>query len=838
MASWRGPLTWSDWALIAFGAILLLIGLPIFAGGAWLAWLGGSLYYLLAGVGLLASGGLLVMQRPEGASLYGGVFVATVAWAFWEVGGVGWSLVPRVVGPAVLAVVLLCFLPVLRRWGGLQGRPVPSLTPATAFAALTLIGLAPLAVALVVPGATPLGAVPAQQPPTIAQAGPPVPQATAQAETPTAGADSPQERGALDHDTAENWLAYGGNNHATRFTPADQITPQNVSQLEVAWHTHTGDLPPDDDPTLPPAIGAIRYAFQNTPLKVGDRLYVCTPSQIVIALDPATGREQWRFDPQVDRAAMANVTTSTCRGVAFYEVPEPVAECQTRIVYGTLDSRLLAIDAQTGAACRSFGSNGSIDLNAGIGKTLPGYVSMTSPPTIVRGVAVVGHQVIDGQYRDAPSGVVRGYDAVTGAFRWAWDMGRPGVTTEPGPNETYTRGTPNMWTIASGDDELGLVYLPTGNSAGDYYGGDRQPYEEQFSSSIVAVDVTTGLVRWSFQTVHHDIWDYDLGSQGTLVDFPTANGPVPALILPTKQGQIFVFDRRNGQLLAPIEERPVPQGAVKGDWTAPTQPFSTGMPDLIGDLLTERDMWGVSPLDQLWCRIQFHRMRYQGPYTPPAVGRPTVFSPGFNGGVDWGGVAVDAERHLLVVNNNNLPNLVQLLTQEEVQERGIRAIGDPGPRTTGGQYAQRGLPYGAYSIPWRTAIDVPCSAPPWGYLGAIDLRTRQFVWRIPLGTGRDHGPFGVPSMLPIRMGVPNNGGALVTRGGLIFISATLDRVLRAFDTRSGAELWHARLPAGGQAGPLSYVHNGRQYVVIAAGGHNSMETRIGDSVIAYALPMR
>jgi quinoprotein glucose dehydrogenase len=821
----RSSRTGSDWALMIFGALMALLGLVIFAGGVWLVSLGGSYYYLLAGLGLIVSGWLLATRRPEGAWLYALIFVATVIWAFWEVGFVGWSLVPRVIGPALLAVILLFFIPVLRRWAAMRERTGPN--PVQALVGLDAVGLVAIVAAFLLAGPAPG----TRQPGPRAQG-----QAALQVtEGAPATAAAAEPKAFLDSNTAENWVSYGADNHATRFSPADQITPQNVSQLQEAWHFHTGDLPPDDEPTMPPAAGPIRYGFQNTPLKIGDRLYVCTPSQIVIALNPATGEELWRFDPKVDRGAMANVTTSTCRGVAYFEAPQPVGECQRRIIYGTLDSRLLAIDAETGQPCRSFGTDGAVDLNQGIGKTLPGYVSMTSPPTIVRGVVVTGHQVVDGQYRDAPSGVVRGWDAVTGAFRWAWDMGRPGVTTEPGPGETYTRGTPNMWTIASGDEQLGLVYLPLGNPAGDYYGGDRAPHDEQFNSSLVAVDVTTGERRWHFQTVHHDIWDYDLGSQGTLVDFPTQNGPVPALILPSKQGEIYVFDRQNGELLTPVEERPVPQGAVQGDYTSPTQPFSVGMPSLVGEQLTERDMWGISVLDQLWCRIQFHRVRYEGTYTPPAVDRPTVFFPGFNGGVDWGGAAVDPERNLLIINNNHLPNTVQLLTQEEVQEQGIRSIGE-GVRTRGGYYAQRGLPYGAVSVPWRTALRVPCTAPPWGYLGVIDLRTRQFIWRVPLGTGRDHGPWGIPSMLPITMGTPNNGGAAVTRSGLIFISAALDRVIRAFDTVNGTKLWEARLPAGGQATPLTYTQNGRQYVVIAAGGHNSMETKIGDSVIAYALP--
>lgn len=642
--------------------------------------------------------------------------------------------------------------------------------------------------------------------------------------------------GRLDRNTAENWLAYGGNNHATRYSPADQITTDNVEQLEEAWHFRTGDLPPDDDPTMPPAASPIRYGFQNTPLKVGDTLYVCTPSQIVIALDPGSGQEKWRFDPELDREAMGNVTTSTCRGVAYYEAPEPVEECQTRIVYGTLDSRLLAIDAESGTPCASFGDNGAVNLNEGIGETLPGYVSMTSPPTIVRGIAVVGHQVIDGQYRDAPSGVVRGFDAVTGEFVWAWDMCRPGETGMPPEGETYTRGTPNVWTITSSDDELGLVYLPTGNSAGDYFGGDRRDCEEAYSSSMVAVDVTTGEEAWSFQTVYHDIWDYDIGSQATVLDFPTAEGSVQAVLVATKQGDLYVLDAATGDPLTEVEERPVPQGAVEGEWTSEVQPFSVGMPRVAGDEeITERDMWGISPLDQLWCRIQYHRLRYEGMYTPPSH-EGTVFNPGFNGGVDWGGVAVDPERNLLIVNNNNLPNIVTLFPRDEADEReDVQGIGDDVPRQ-GGIYPQYGLPYGASSVPWRTELRVPCTRPPWGYIGAIDLETREFVWREPLGTGRDHGPWGLPSMLPITIGTPNNGGSVVTAGGVTFIAAALDKVIRGFATETGELLWEARLPAGGQAGPMSYVHEGRQYLVIAAGGHNSMETEIGDSVVAYSLP--
>jgi quinoprotein glucose dehydrogenase len=358
---------------------------------------------------------------------------------------------------------------------------------------------------------------------------------------------------------------------------------------------------------------------------------------------------------------------------------------------------------------------------------------------------------------------------------------------------------------------------------------------------MVALDVETGKVRWSFQTVHHDIWDYDLGSQGTLIDFPNSadanSGTTPALIVSSKQGQLYVLDRRDGHPLLPVEEVAVPQGAAPGDFTAPTQPESHGLPDIIGDRLSDRDGWGITPVDQLWCRMQFARSRYDGPYTPPTIGG-TILYPGYNGGVDWGGVSVDTDRSILVVNNNRLANYNQLLTRAQADKIGLKALGDPGasPNTISGGDAEAGVPYADNGGPWMSPLDMPCLAPPWGYLGAIDLKTRKFLWRQPIGTGYDSGPMRLRSFVKITIGTPNNGGSLVTRGGVTFIAATLDRYLRAFDTQTGKLLWEGRLPAGGQAAPMSYEAGGRQYVVIAAGGHSFMQTKLGDSVIAYALP--
>ena len=332
---------------------------------------------------------------------------------------------------------------------------------------------------------------------------------------------------------------------------------------------------------------------------------------IVIGLDAASGREEWRHDPGVADDAIPY--GATCRGVAYYAVPDAPADelCATRIIWGTLDARIIAVDAKTGQICTDFGTSGEVNLETGLGDTVPGWYAVTSPPTIVRGVVVIGAQVRDGQDENAPSGVVRGYDAITGEFLWAWDLGNPGVTSEPPEGEVYTRGTPNMWTIASGDEELGHVYLPLGNSSVDYYGSNRSALENEYATSLVAVDVTTGLDVWHFRTVNNDVWDYDLGSQATLVDFPgRGRRRVPALVLPSKQGDIYVLDRRTGEPLTGVEQRETPRGGVEPDYLAPTQPFSL-YHTLAKRDLTEADMWGMTPIDQLWCRIQFRQAAYE-----------------------------------------------------------------------------------------------------------------------------------------------------------------------------------------------------------------------------------
>ncbi|SCW45266.1 quinoprotein glucose dehydrogenase [Sphingobium faniae] len=783
-------------APLILGLVIGLIGLVLLVGGAWLALLGGSLYYLVIGIALIASGFLLVRGRMAGGWLYIGIFIVTLLWAFAEVGADNWALVPRIIAPLVLLIATFLVLPTLtsasRRW---------HLAITASLGAVLITAVAAF---------------------LFARMNEPRPQSGLPALTAEMAEPAMMKAG-------EDWPAYGGTTSARRFSPLGQITPGNVGSLKRAWLIHTGDMP---------SSARIRntYGGENTPLKVGDSLYVCTPKNIVIALDPTTGRQRWRFDPRVSDDAIPY--TAACRGVSYYAVPGAAGgqACATRIIFGTLDARLFALDARTGARCRDFGYNGEVDTKIGMGSTPPGYVSINSPPTIVRGVAVTGHQVLDGQDRWAPSGVIRGFDAVTGRLRWAWDMMRPEWTGYPPQGQTWTRGTPNMWTIASGDEQLGLVYLPMGNAAADYYSSLRRPLEKKFATSLVALDVTTGRPRWRFQAVRNDVWDYDFGAQATLVDYRGT----PALILPSKQGDIYVLDRRTGRPLTPVGEIRAPGGGVEPEQRSPTQPVSLWHTLRKRDL-TERDMWGMSPIDQMICRIQFRKASYKGFYTPPESDRRSIEYPGYNGGTDWGGIAVDPRRGVIVANYNDMPNYVRLVPRKEADRRGWaprdQARGEIGGAEGAGD-PQAHTPYAIdVNAGWRLpGTGMLCKRPPYGGIRAIDMATGRTIWDRPFGQARTNGPFGIPSMLPFDIGTPNNGGAVVTASGLIFIAAATDNLLRAIDLRTGKTLWTDVLPAGGQASPMTYMANGRQYLVIAPGGHHFMETPIGDEVIAYALP--
>ncbi len=851
------------WATIVLAIIMAIFGLPILAGGVWLIVLGGSWYYALAGLGLLVSAWFLFRHSIAGVWVYLLTFVGTVIWALWEAGLDAWAQVPRLVAPTIILILVLATIPALRR------RPSGPARGSFAAAAIGVLALGASLMVLTSVRDQPLMAQETPSPapaetPSVPPAGPPEPAPAAPEPAPTGpeatdpaatestptdpDAGEPAATGApasapaaavetINYRTLEtgaDWPAYGGTHRATRYSPLKQITPDNVGQLEKIWEFRTGDLPENDEP----------FGNQNTPVKVGDRLYLCSALNKISALDAATGALFWTYDPQTPVDAIGY--NASCRGLVYFEdtTADTTELCAARVVFQTHDARMIALDTETGQPCADFGNAGIVNLLEGIGDTAPGFYAPTSPPTLVRDVLVVGSQVSDGQTREAPSGVIRGYNVVTGELEWAWDMGRPGETGLPPEGEIYTPGTPNVWTIASGDDELGMVYLPMGNSAVDYWGGDRSEAENTYSTAIVALDVETGEVAWHYQTVHYDVWDYDLGGQGTLVDFPTPEGPVPAIVMPSKQAQFYILNRETGEPLVNIEERPAPQGGVEPERLSPTQPYVTDFPNLLKPDLTEADMWGATPLDQLWCRIQFRQASYEGVYTPPTVDQPWIQFPGYNGGSDWGGVAIDPEKGIMIANYNNMPNYNQLVPREEVDAMGILPITDPnydssaGSGSHGSISPQAQTPYGIrVNAGWRVPFTgLLCKEPPYGGIAAIDLNTREVLWDRPFGSARKNGPFGIPSMLPVDIGTPNNGGGVITASGLFFIAAATDDILRAIDIETGEEIWHDVLPAGGQATPMTYEAEGRQIVVINAGGHDFMETPIGDYFIAYALP--
>jgi len=794
-------------SLRLFAFILGLIGITLVIGGAWLISLGGSRYYLPAGLLLLASAVQFWRARISGFWLYAVAFGVTLIWAIWEVGFEPWPLVPRLFGPLVLLVLAALLSPQLDQQVGRRAR-IWGLTGAVGVAAVLAIVFA-FFVGL--PLAKPL----------------PEQQASSTYDDPSALA------------AKEDWPLYGGGSSALRYSDLHQIGPENVAKLKVSWTYHTGELPKD------------KFGSELTPLKIGDTVFGCTGMNKMFALDAATGKPRWTFDPEVSETWLPY--TAACRGVAYYRDPAamPTAPCAERIIEGTLDMRLIAVDAKNGQRCAAFGTNGEADLKQGLAQrdtddgpltpVIPGTAAITAPPFIVQGVAVTGQQVLDGQRRWAASGVIRGYDAVTGELRFAWDVNQPEVTKLPPDGRPYSPGTPNSWTASVGDEKLGLVFVPMGNSAGDYYSGLRSDAEKAVSSALVALDVHTGKPRWVFQTVRDDVWDYDLGSQPSLVEFPTTNGKVPAIILPTKRGDIFVLDRATGKPLVSVEERPVPGGGAEPEQRSRTQPFSTyhtlQKPDV-----TEKAMWGLSPIDQMICRINFRRARYEGIFTPPELGRANLVYPSYNGGNDWGSVSIDPRRGVIIANYNDMMNYDQLITRDQADKEKLFPVGDPradgsGGASAEGAGAQTGTPYAALvNAGWVMPTGVLCTQPPYGGIRAIELSTGKTLWDRPLGTARRNGPLGLPSFMPFEIGTPNNGGPVTTASGLVFIAAATDDLIRAIDMRTGDTLWSDELPGGGQATPMTYEEGGRQYVLIMAGGHHFMKTPGSDALVAYALP--
>jgi len=754
------------------GALLLWIGVLLLAAG-------GSLYYAFAGVVLLVSAVFLFRGDARGAHLYGAFLLFTYLWALYESGLDAWALMPRV---AMFSVLGLWFvLPRVRR-GLLQSEPAPLFQQRSTQA--TLGGLALLIGALFFSRGYEVGA------------------------------PSAAGTGQVNNATGD-WSSYGSSKKGTRYAATDQINLENIGQLERAWEIRTG----------------VPGAFKGTPIQIHDGLYLCTGQNIILALDPDTGEERWRFDPKLQSPKIG--FWDTCRGVTYYDSPEPnpAAECAERIFTATTDARLIAVDKNTGIPCSGFGVNGEISLLDGMGEVIPGFYFVTSPPTIANDVLVLGGWVLDNQMTEEPSGVVRGFNPMTGELVWAWDMGREDRTGLPAPGENYTRGTPNVWSLTSADEELGLIYVPTGNATPDYFGGHRSEAMEKYASSIIALDARTGRVRWSFQTTHHDIWDYDVPSQPTLVDIPVDGVIRKAVVVPTKRAEIFLLDRETGEPIVEVAELPTPQTDIPEDFTAPTQPFSVGMPSFADKRLTEADMWGITPFDQAACRLQFKRMRYEGPLTPPTTGHGSLYYPGVAGGMNWGSVAVDEVNHLMVVNTMNNPSVVRLIPREDVRENEVFGIGG----------AQSGTPYAVYSFFFLSPLFAPCIEPPYGEMAVVDLASQELLWRRPLGTAKEQGPLGIPSRLPLPMGMFYNAGSIVTGGGLIFNAGVVDSTARAIDVFTGEEVWTDSLPGSSTATPMSYVSptTGKQYVIVTVadgGGALRLEAAVDDDVETGAVP--
>ena len=603
------------------------------------------------------------------------------------------------------------------------------------------------------------------------------------------------------------WESWGGDAGGSRFSPLQQIAPDNVGNLVRAFEFRTGDLA-----VRAPEVMR-RTKFQATPLFVEDSLIFCSPFNEVIALDPGTGAQKWRYDPKI-ATNQRPANRYVCRGVTHWTDDEAPADaaCRSRIFMGTNDVRLIALDAKTGLPCAGFGNGGEVKLDIGMALEWPGEFQITSPPAVGRGVVVVGSAISDNRRVDAPSGVVRAFDARTGRARWSF---------EPLKRDGIEAGHANVWAPMSVDAARGLVFLPTSSPSPDFWGGKR-PGNNEHANSVVALRIETGELAWAFQTVHHDVWDYDLAAQPTLARLDAGDGQRDVVIQPTKQGFVFVLDRDTGKPVWPVEERAVPQGGAEGEALSPTQPFPTHVPALISQTISTDDALSLLPaLRRSSCERQFAEARNDGLFTPPSV-QGTLEFPFTGGGVNWGSAAFDPVRQILYANTGRAVHLIKLIPRAEA------AGFSPPPGHDFGQ--QRGAPFAMSRAVMMSPLGLLCNKPPWGEMVAVDLKAGKILWRSTVGTTEDLAPLGAP----MPWGAPLVNGLAVTAGGLVFTGA-MDAYLRAFDARSGKELWQGRLPVPGVANPMTYLWKGEQYVAIGAGGHSEAGTSIGDSVVAFRL---
>jgi quinoprotein glucose dehydrogenase len=610
---------------------------------------------------------------------------------------------------------------------------------------------------------------------------------------------------------ADEWGSYGRDPGGTRFSPLTQITAANVAGLKPAWTFHTGDIADDKK--------GQRTGFEATPLFLDGRLYVTTGFNRIIGLDPTTGKQLWAYDPRIDRRfgfgdGLIN------RGVAAWRDPKAKESCQLRLYEATLDARLVSIDAATGKPCADFGAAGVVSLRD-VPRYRPGAYHMTSPPIVIDGVVVVGSAIDDNWRAEMPSGEVRGYDARTGRKLWSWEpLERPAGVAET----AWKTGAANAWSVLSGDPARHVVYVPTGSASPDYWGGLR-PGDNRWANSVVALDARTGTLKWGFQLVHHDLWDYDTAAAPLATSIRLKGRSKPAVIAGNKTGMVFVLDPATGKPLLPVAEKPVPRSTLAGETSSPTQPIPTATPPLVPQSLSPADAFGLSPADKKWCADTLGKLSGTSMFSPPSEAG-TLAIPGNVGGINWSGFAWDQAHGRLIVSVTNLPTRVRMIPADKF---GTSDKGDLRAEST----LQRGTPWALTRAPLLSPMGLPCIAPAYGELVALDLDAGKVVWRTPLGSLEELAP-GVGKIVK---GSVVLGGPIVTAGGLIFQGGTLDRTLRAFSAESGKELWSAELPASAHATPMTYEVGGKQYVVIAAGGSAKItEERQGDAVVAFALP--
>lgn len=781
--------------------VAVIMGLVLLVGGIYLAVLGGSWYYIIAGLFFIVTAVLLQKLKGAALTVYAVLILGTVVWGLWEVGSDFFALAPRLDILGLFGLVLL--IPAATR--GFENTKTGKMALIGSLAITILV----MIYAIFNDPQEIRGELKTQQP-EIAK---PIP-------------------GIADSD----WPAYGRTQSGLRYSPLTQINESNVKDLQVAWTYNTGDFKTDLD--------SGETTNQVTPIKVGDNMYICTTHQKLVALDPTTGKAKWTFDPKLK----ADITFQhlTCRGVSYFDVnntegfkvslaakKSASVECPQKVILPVNDGRLVAVNAQTGKTCSDFGKNGEVDLQKDMPFPYPGGYIPTSPPVVTGTTIIIAGSTTDNYSTEEPSGVIRGYDVNTGELLWVFDTGAEDPNAIPGPGQKFVKNSPNAWAPLAYDAELDIVYVPTGVGTPDIYGGHRTKLDEQYANSMLAINATTGKLVWNFQTTHHDLWDMDVPSQPTLADIKDKDGKtVPAIYVLTKTGNAFVLDRRNGEAIVPITEKSVPQSVkrgpqTKGEWYAKTQPFSDF--DMAPkDKLTDKQMWGATMFDQLMCRVSFHKLNYEGIYTPPSENGTLVF-PGNLGVFEWGGMSVNPDRQIAVMNPIGLPFVSRLIPQDPNRVQTAKGAG-----TEAGVQPMYGVPYGVEMGPFLSPLGLPCKQPGWGFIAGVDLNTHETVWKRRIGTIRDSMP-GVP-LPPFKMGVPMLGGSISTAGNVMFVGGTQDNYIRAINVTNGDELWKGRLPAGGQATPMTYEANGKQYIVIMAGGHGSFGTKMGDALVAYALP--